>query len=297
MTRDGIVVVFAGWEERFLKGLERDLEDQRLGTVIMYWYDEYGKRTAENRKAIEDLCKDRGVRLVPTHLRVSDPSCTWKMVTESVGDSARQCGYVLVDTSTMPREIIWYVLWRLDDCFDGEARYVYHSPAEYADGWLSRDPRPPRFVYKLSGIALPSLKTALLVTVGFDPQRVARLIRWFEPSMLLVGVQEDSKYPRNSSEMEDYRDKFRGEYGRNHCTVFELDAYSEDRGMSNMLEQLNRLGDAYNTILASLGPRLSAISSYRIKRQSESIGLVYAPSSQYSDYSSGIGQSYSGTWR
>lgn len=297
MTGDGIVVVFAGWEDRFIRGLERDLQDPRLGAVMMYSFGEYEERTEANRNAVQDLCRGRGLRLFEKHLSFGDPSGTWTKVTRAVDETVPGCGYVLVDISTMPREVIWYVLWRLDERFGGETEYVYHSPEDYPDDWLSRDPLSPRFVYKLSGIALPSRKTALLVTVGFDPERVTRLIRWCEPAKLIVGVQAGEKYPRNRSAMEEYRDRFKGEYPGEHCNIFELDAYSEDRGMSSMRAELKELGDRYNTIVASLGPRLSTIASYKIKHQDESLGLVYAPSSQYSDYSIGIGESYSGTWR
>lgn len=215
----------------------------------------------------------------------------------SIDDLDSRYRYVLVDISTMPREIIWYVLWKLDECYVNEANYVYHCPYDYNEGWLSRDPLPPRFVYKLSGIALPSLRTALLVTVGFDLQRVTRLIGWFEPSKLIVGVQADSAFSRNKIAMAKYHDMFKGEYDQDHCSVFELDAYSEDRGMASMERQLDELNGKYNIIMASLGPRITAISLYEIWRKNNSLGIAYTPSNQYSNYSKGIGESYSGTWR
>ena len=107
-----------------------------------------------------------------------------KAFEEAIGE----CDGILIDISTMPREIIWYALWMVEQKTKS-ARYVYHSPKKYGTDWLSKDPRAPRFVYKLSGVALPSAKTALIVTVGYDPPRVRRLLNWCEPARSMVGVQ------------------------------------------------------------------------------------------------------------
>ena len=195
----------------------------------------------------------------------------------------------------MPREIIWYVLWTVKQSLV-KIRYVYHSPDHYGNDWLSRDPRPPRLVYKLSGIAKPSAKTALLVTVGFDPPRAERLISRYEPAKLIIGVQSPSRFPRNDDMMAVYQEtinKYNKEYA---CKIFELDAFAEDRGMAAIQEVLEPLGSSHNIIMSSLGPKLTAITLYKLQRQREEIGLVYAPSNQFNQkYSSGIGDCFEGT--
>lgn len=300
MMRDGLLVMVAGWEDRFLLGLARDLEDQRIRKVLMYWYDSYGERTERNRETVQSMCNSKGIKLVTHRLDIDNPPSNWRVVVDSIDDVVRDCRSVLVDISSMPRDIIWYVLWKVDQYLTEarfEARYVYHSPKDYPGDWLSRDPRSPRLVYKLSGVAVPMLKTALLVTVGFDVQRVMRLIGWLEPAKLIVGIQAKSQYRRNDSVMNEYRDMFRGEYDEDNCRVFELDAYSRDRGMATIRAELDSLGGGYNTVMASLGPKLTAISLYRVQRGDETIGLAYTPSNQYSDkYSIGIGKSFDGSW-
>ena len=80
------------------------------------------------------------------------------------------------------------------------------------------------------------------------------------------------------------------------CSIFELDAFDEDRGMAAIERQIQNIGSSYNIIMSSLGPKLTAITLYKIKREREEIGLVYTPSRQYNkNYSHGIGRSYYGT--
>ena len=167
-----------------------------------------------------------------------------------------------------------------------------NAPENYGDGWLSRDPRTPRLVYKMSGMALPSKRTALVVTAGFDLQRAVRLIYWCEPSRVLVGLQGSPGFVRNRSAMEIYREKLRKEH---ECHFFELDAYGEDRGLAVIEEEVARLGRSWNVIMSSLGPKLTAISLYRLQRGNPEVGLVYAPSTQFSEnYSYGIGTAFRG---
>ena len=213
------------------------------------------------------------------------------MVLDSVEDAIQNCQNVQVDISTMPRDIIWYLLWLLEQ--DSiEIRYVYHSPNSYGDDWLSRDPQAPRLVYKLSGIASPSDKTALLVTAGFDLQRVKRLIDWYEPAKLMIGLQSKSQFKQNEDEMKVHRDTFEKEH---NCMIFELDAFAEDRGMAALQRALKQLDPSYNLIMSSLGPKLTAIALYQLQRQNRKIGLVYAPSNQFSkEYSIGIGKCFKG---
>lgn len=299
MMRDGLLVMVAGWEDRFLPGLSRDLEDQRIRKVLMYWFDSYGARTKHNRDIVRSICNRKGVELVTHRLEIDNPPNNWKIIVGSIEDVVKNCRSVLIDISSMPRDIIWYVLWKIDHYLSEtelEARYVYHSPTDYPKkGWLSRDPRSPRLVYKLSGVALPMCKTALLVTVGFDIQRVKRLIGWLEPAKLIVGIQAESQFERNDSVMNEYREMFRGEYDEDNCSIFDLDAYSADRGMSSIRSELDNLGRDYNIIMASLGPKLTAVSLYKIQRGDDTIGLAYTPANQYSEnYSIGIGDRFDG---
>ncbi len=286
------LITFASWEDRFRIGFDRNLKKAGVRKALVFYFASYADRTEENRQMVDEACKAKNIKYIPLELDIDRPANNWRTVLDSIEDFIADCQGILIDISTMPREIIWYVLWLVGQS-PIAARYVYHSPQDYGDDWLSRDPRPPRLVYKLSGIALPSAKTALLITVGFDLQRVKRLINWYEPNKLMIGIQITSLFERNDTTMMEYRETLKKEYD---CKIFELDAFADDRGMTEIQEVLEPLDSSYNIIMGSLGPKLTAITLYQLQRQNDRIGLVYAPSNQYNpDYSSGIGKCFEGT--
>ena len=286
-----LLITFASWEDRFRFGFERNLDKAKFREALVFYFGSYAPRTQGNRKMVDGACKTKNVRCTPVELDIDKPANNWRTVLKNIDKFLAESKEILIDISTMPREIIWYVLWMIEQN-NVIARYVYHSPREYGDDWLSRDPRAPRLVYKLSGIASPSAKTMLIVTAGYDLQRVRRLLNWYEPNKSMIGVQSESKFRRNDEAMAEYN-ILEKEYD---CEIFELNAFSEDFGMEVIREKLEGIDPSYNIIMGSLGPKLTAITLYKIQRQKQEIGLVYAPSNQFNeDYSTGIGQCFEGT--
>lgn len=292
-----LLIAFASWEDRFRLGFSRNLDKSRVRRALIFYFSSYADRTRENREAIVNVCGAENIEYTPVELDIDKPAHNWRKVLDSIGSVVADCQNALIDISTMPREIIWYALWLLNQN-SMSTRYIYHSPDNYGNAWLSRDPRSPRLVYKLSGIAAPSVKTALLIIVGFDPQRAERLISWCEPAKLMIGIQNPSRFERNEEAMKDYDEiikKFGGEYD---CDIFELDAYAEDRGMAVVERMLKPLDCSYNVIMSSLGPKLTAITLYRLQRKQQNRGLVYAPSNEFNqEYSIGIGECFEGTFQ
>lgn len=291
MKNYDLLITFASWEDRFRLGFERNLDEAKFREVLVFYFGSYAPRTQDNRKMVDEVCKTKNVRCIPVELDIDKPADNWRTVLKNIDKFLAESKEILIDISTMPREIIWYVLWMLEQN-NVIARYVYHSPREYGEDWLSRDPRAPRLVYKLSGIASPSAKTVLIVTAGYDLQRVKRLLNWYEPNKSMIGVQSESKFRRNDEAMAEYN-ILEKEYD---CEIFELNAFSEDFGMEVIREKLEGIDSSSNIIMGSLGPKLTAITLYKIQRQKQEIGLVYAPSNQFNEnYSTGIGQCFEDT--
>ena len=291
MKNCDLLITFASWEDRFRLGFERNLERTKFGDVLAFYFGSYASRTQDNRKIVDGICKTNKIKCTFVELDIDKPADNWRKVLRNIDQFLLESNEISIDISTMPREIIWYVLWVIEQN-NIIARYVYYSPREYADDWISRDPRAPRLVYKLSGMASPSSQTVLFVTAGYDLQRVKRLLNWYEPSKSIIGVQSESKFRRNEEAMAEYS-IFEKEYD---CEIFEVNAFSEDLGMGAILAKLDDIDPSYNIIMGSLGPKLTAITLYKIQRQRQEIGLIYAPSNQFNEnYSTGIGQRFSGT--
>lgn len=285
-----VLLAFASWEERFLGGLLEDLRVVECSEVLVFYFSSYSDQTHEPRTGAREECLARELRYDEVELDAGRPHDNLRLVDAAIARFDSSSPFV-VDISTMPREIIWYVFWLSEDR-KAPLRYRYYSPSSYADDWLSRDPGRPRLVHKLSGIALPQAKTILLVVVGYDIQRVWQLIRFFEPSKLVVALQTDSPFSANDKVMQRYVEELRvGEA----CSTFEMDAFQEDHGYAAFEHQLADFVDEYNIILSSLGPKLTAVSLYRIQRRWPQVGLVYAPANEFNvDYSQGIGRAFQG---
>lgn len=280
------LIIFASWEDRFLLGLENNLSKfEKIDRTCVFYYAEYRDMTESNRVAISDFGPKEMVEL-----RAADPVFSWKVCVQTVRELSESSAELLVDFSTMPREIMWYILWEAREA-NAALECLYYSPDDYGAGWLSRDPRAPRMAFKLSGLADPSKRTALLVTTGYDIQRVWRLVHWCEPERLMVGVQKGGRFERSKDVMRDARQEFGKTAG---WEVFGLDAFSDDFGESKIVDRLETVSKTHNVMLASMGVKLTALSLYKIQQRDDSMGLVYAPAGEYSEsYSKGIGEFYS----
>lgn len=285
------LIAFGSWEERFPAGVDRDLCAHEYRSLVVFYYDSYASRTATVRQRVRGSCHARAVEYSEVELSADDVGSCWKDIFREIDLRVTLGDDVTVDLSTMPRDIIWSLFWMLERK-GVVAKYVYHSPAEYGSDWLSRDPRPPRMVYKLSGEVLPASETVLLLILGYDVLRAKRLIRWYDPKHIIVGLQGGDRFERNPELMQRHLAEIKEAYD---LVSFELDAFSEDHGRDAILDALRGLGEDKNVIMSSLGPKLTSVSLYEIQRENPRLALVYTPAKEFSDdYSSGIGSRYVG---
>ncbi len=78
-------------------------------------------------------------------------------------------------------------MWTLSH-FTTAVTAIYNEPEVYGD-WQSREPEKPRIVYKLAGLSKLGVPNRLLVTTGFDLERVRQLIAFYEPDKTALCVQ------------------------------------------------------------------------------------------------------------
>jgi hypothetical protein len=291
MIDNDILIVCASWEDRFLAGIQRDLDSYPGASVKMFYYEEYSSWTVEHRAKVGHLLKHTGSTCEEMPLRTSTPIATWKRVQLSLAEVRDPRTRFIVDCSTMPRELLWFVLGMLGS--NGRsAEYVYHRPETYCSSWLSREPLPPRLVLTMSGIARIGRRTALVIAVGYDTERVANLLRVFEPSVAVLLLQSTSAFSDNPRRMQEHRERF----ARFPSVKFvEVDSYDVDSVRTRVQPLVVDLLAAHNVLLASLGPKLSALSLYEIHRDSPEAGLIYTPAKEFNrEYSKGIGEAVVG---
>jgi hypothetical protein len=290
MNRAQIVVAVAGWEERFLKGLERDIAAHQPETVILLIFEEHFEMTRHNRDTLTGELTSKGVAIEEATLR-REPKEVWNTLRITFSDSRLTGKSILLDISTMPREVIWWSLKFLQ-ASECNVQFVYHRPGSYTSGWLTRDTGEPRLVYQCSGISRLGQPTGLLLLSGFDSDRARRMIQYFEPSLILLGIQMGQQFDNHVKNIDP--SKSLGKHS-SLAKTFDIDAFGPDLGFQATLEAVRPHLTTHNIIAASLGPKVSALSLFHLHSIYPEIALSYAPSRQFNpEYSKGIGAAIEG---
>jgi hypothetical protein len=290
MENKMLMITVASWEERFVKGANQLLTQYNPKRLIMYFFEEYRDHTAANRSNLKQLCTRQSIELEEYELSFSDPSTNWTILYDTITRDEVEGRELIVDFTTMPREILWSLLDLLES-YNAIIKYAYQTPERYSSVWLSRDPGRPRLVYKLAGEFRFGIQQALLILTGYDPERVDQLIRIFEPDVTILGIQTGEQFNNQSMNV----DKYKQYSDDNTVRLFNLDAYSDDHGFAEIEKQLKPLLEGYNIIMSSLGPKLSAIALYRLHKKYTHTALAYAPSKEFNlDYSVGADKMFSG---
>lgn len=283
--RDMLITV-ASWEDRFTLGFERIIKQFCPKVILMYFFKEYAEISHQNRIFIEEHCKHNNIEIIIVELSFEDSVTSWRILFDTIinGDFINK--NIIVDISTMPREIIWTIFDLLEEK-GANISYLYNKPKGYNDEWLSRDPGRPRLVFKLAGEARLGKPTLLLILTGFDPDRTDQLIHFFEPRKCFIGLQIGESFSNQKKNIEKHEARF----GKNPLIeLFDIDAYSIDHGLVTIDNILKPYLINYNILMSSLGPKLSAVALYKIHKMYPQTALVYAPSGQFNrNYSHGIG--------
>jgi hypothetical protein len=285
------IITCASWEDRFSEGYARIVSDRAVDSTLVFYFDLFDSWTAEKRAVVREVAQQRGITTAEQQLNSRQPAENWKILQTRIKELVHFNQEVLVDISTMPRELIWVTFWTLESA-GAKVRYVYNCPAEYSPEWLSRDPERPRLVFKLSGVARLECKTALILVAGYDRQRATQLMRFFEPEKTCIGLQKGEPFSANAARMDEQRNLFTGHPA---VKLFDVDAFGEDRGYTALEAEVKLVQATHNIILSSLGPKLSAVSIYRLQKQYPQVGIAYATSREFNrEYSKGLGTEFGG---
>ncbi len=280
---DNIIAVL-GWEERFIEGLQKNLNEFNSFTLYLIIFDEYESYSSKNLSRIQAICDEKKVKIEKLKLSYKNPAYSWRKLESLVANKLMSTENVILDISTMPRETIWGLLFFLQKN-SKQTHYIYHKPLNYGE-WLCKEPDRPRLLYKHSGIAEFGRHTALMILTGYDYDRTNQLVRFYEPALTVLGLQKGSQFDNQKRNIEkQHREQCKG----TEVNTFEIDFYSGDLGFSVLNEEITKLKSDYNVIVASLGPKISSISIYRIFLKHPEIALTYVPTKEYNkSYSVGI---------
>ncbi len=292
MNKTEVLITLLGWEERFTLGINLTIEQANPRQLILLYCSKYTERTARSRQLLEDLCKKKSIEIVNQEFSYNEPVKTWNGLKDCFVRHIKSKETCLVDITTMPRDIIWTSFHFLT-ALDARVDYIYYPPTQYSQDWLSRESLTPRLIYQHSGIFEFSRKTALLVATGFDSERTEQLINFFEPEKTLLVFQTGDRFSNIKFNIGKHEFLLKKSYD---IQKLEVNFYSADHGFSLIENEISNSQEKYNWIFCSLGPKLSAVSLYKIHCKYTGTALAYVPSNEYNpDYSVGIAEGIYGS--
>jgi hypothetical protein len=272
----------AGWEQRFDEGVSLDIAEFSPSKIWIPYSNEYSERTASYRNKINQTAKKLGIEYVETPHSYHDAIALYQSLLVEFDTQVQTASSVRFHATTTPRDMIWYLLHFLSEK-KVPTEFSYFRPLQYGS-YLSRDAKSPNFVLKRSGIAFPDQPMCILALSGYDEERLSQLKQRYEPKAMLIGHQTG----------EQLENKKRNVFGTNEPTdgvkYFDFDCFdTSDNSVETLCAQIDSLGESYNVIAASLGPKPSALTLFKLTQLRPEIGLVYIPAGDYSaEYSTGI---------
>jgi|GEM_PF-4649820 len=274
----GSYITFCSWEDRFLDTIRNDVDANNFEKIIVFSYSN-GHHQDKQKQNLE-VTKSQYENTTPIDLLFGSDIENWKKFNKLVFLKEEfQADKILINVSTMPRNIIYYVLHFLDKL---ELNYdiIYYNAIGYSSK-LTQSPLTPYLILQHSGIFEPNKKTILVACVGHDEKRILQLYNYFEPKKCILLTESG------------HRGRAEGLDEFSFATISEKEIIAIDSFENgNISKQLTKIYESakeeFNIILCSLGPKISAVEFYWFQKQHEECGLVYISSKDYAeDYSTG----------
>jgi len=288
-----ILIIYPSWEDRSHLGFQSYISKYNQ-------IDEIYLLEMKNTKHAEktNLCIDKIVRSAEELSKkvkrtpLSNEDKELFNIIKSLIDGLDTTDNIFLDITTMSRNILWTLLFFIKQNHN-KIKIIYSKPHTYNGDWISREPSTPNLLIKHSGILDLDLKTCLVIVTGFDTDRTKQLVKFYEPHKIVLLVQSGCDFKNDRRNNGNEHKAVCEEIGHNpsNIEVLIVDSYSDDFGFNTIETSIKTNKLDHNVILASLGPKLSAISIYQIHSNNPEIGLSYVPCKEYNpDYCSGIGE-------
>lgn len=286
-----ILVLYPSWESRSYSGFLKDIEKTNFtNAIIIRNITNHCDETQKQIDTISRRCTDEGIYL--TYIDINnDLIQNWRIIGEQIDLIVCKDDNITMDITTMSRNVIWSLLYFIRVKVK-TINIVYHRPESYKNEWISREPEQPRLLFKHSGIYDLDKKTTLIIVTGFDEERTKYMLYKYEPKKVYLLIQEGGQFNNNERNDEKKHRFVCEEFGlnKNNIILKQIDSYSANFGFDTLMSAVEAEFQS-NIILASFGPKPSAIAAYRCYLQHPEIALCYLPCKEYNiNYCQGIGE-------
>lgn len=287
-----ILILYPSWESRSYSGLLRDIEKTSFtNTIIIRNLTNHCNETEIQVEKISKKCTDKAISIAYIDL-INDSIQNWKIIDDKISSIVCEKDQITMDITTMSRNIVWSILYFIRVKVK-TVNIVYHQPESYKNEWISREPEQPRLLFKHSGIYDLTKKTTLVLVTGFDEERTKYMLYKYEPKKVYLLIQEGEQFNNIERNNEDLHRLVCEDFGLNKDSIISksINSYSADFGF-DAIESIVEAEHYSNIILASFGPKPSAVAAYKCYIRHPEIALCYLPCKEYNiDYCQGIGES------
>lgn len=289
---NNVVFICPSWEERSWLGFKQECTDLPVKNVVLVMKEspKNGQGVEECKNKITQFCSERSIKYNVLKW-IESPAENWLSLKSQLDTLLAVDDLIHLDISTMPRDIIWTLLFFLYHC-QNRVIIRYYQPNTYSDSWLCREPYSPRLLLKHSGIIEFGKPLCLVMVTGFDVERTRQIVSKFEPQKVVLCSQKGQQFDNANRNASNRHENICRGVGVSDVTTIEIDCYGDDFGKKKIEEVILSLSD-YNIILASFGPKPSAIGIYLAYQLHPEVALCYVPCKEYNkDYCHGIGSLY-----
>lgn len=288
---NNILFICPSWEDRSLLGFKQDCNDMKISTVIAL-----RKEHPNNGFEISD-CIDK-ITGICTQQAIAYKEVIWKNDPSENGEQLNSCikklntnAIVHIDITTMPRDIIWTLLFFLNQR-SNHVKIRYYQPESYHNTWLSKEPFSPRLLLKHSGIIELGKPQCVVIITGYDEERTRQIVSKFEPQKVVLCIQKGEQFSNTNRNESSRHELICKNVGVLDVSSVEIDCYGKDFGEQTIDNVISSLSD-FNIIISSFGPKPSAIGVYMAFQKHQKVALCYVPCKEYNkDYCKGIGNLY-----
>ncbi len=283
------VFICCGSYEARCRTVADALDPAGVGVAVVAQNSNLASYVSENVKYLQARF---AARVVEAAMDSTRPLVTGDALGKALMDVRRASEQrYLVDITTFTHESL-LMLVRLLSMYvkrGNSVLFVYTSAAEYSVGatdenkWLSKGVEDIRSVLGYPGEILPSYPTHLIVLVGYEHERAARLIEAFEPNFISLGYGEpgtatNPKHQKANEHFHRLVKSIAGVYGNVSDFVFSCcDPWNAEQAILQCADSRAE----HNIIIAPMNTKISTIGAALAAMGRDSIQLCYAQALQY----------------
>lgn len=273
-------ITFLSWEDRFLGSYTNDLKNYTFSSITIFRFDQDSCHHLEKQhEALSKISAKRETSFEIIELAFGNHKKNWEEI--QFFFAKRYNDNILLNISTMPRNIVYYMLHFLHTRHF-QYEIIYYPPLEH-DCELTKNPLKPILIFRHSGIFDVDKKTLLIVGLGYDEKRVFQLCNYFEPQETIILKEAD-----NVSKIDKNIDFSFEPYIIIH-SIKNINSFVKNNVFTALKEIYDDKNERFNILLCSIGPKVSSLEFFKFQIFCPHAGLIYIPSQDYNaSYSKGI---------